>query len=350
MQYRLIKYGKRVGVIIALTFWGLVSNGQIVINEFSASNSTQIMDPDFDDYADWIELYNSGTTEQNLNGYFITDNFGTPDKWQFTDDVMIAAGGYLIIWADGNNTGLHTGFRLSALGEEIGLYSSDLILLDSVSFPEQKTDISYGRISDGVDGWGYFQQSTPNASNVTESYHDFVSSVPEFSIRGGFYSASLSVELFTDHGGDIRFTSDGSEPDLSSALYSSAIPINFTTILRARIFETGLIPGPTATQSYFINENAVEEKLPMVSIATAPENFWDPQTGIYVQNFKPPWEVPINIELFENNGSDRAAFNELAGTKINGLYSWKLPQKMLGIYFKKQYGSNNLNYPVLHQR
>jgi hypothetical protein len=350
VQYRLIKYVKRVGVIIALTLWGLASNGQIVINEFCASNSTQIMDPDFDDYADWIELYNSGTTEQNLKGYFITDNLGTPDKWQFTGDVVIAAGGYLLIWADGNNTGLHTSFRLSALGEEIGLYSSDLILLDSVSFPEQETDISYGRISDGDDGWGYFQQATPNASNVTESYHEFVSSVPEFSKRGGFYSASLSVELSTDHGGDIRFTSDGSEPDLSSTLYSSAIPVNFTTVLRARIFKTGLIPGPTATQSYFMNENAVEEKLPVVSIATAPENFWDPETGIYVQNFKPLWEVPINIELFENNGSDRAAFNELAGTKINGLYSWKLPQKMLGIYFKNQYGSGNLNYPILHQR
>jgi len=41
--------------------------------------------------------------------------------------------------------------------------------------------------------------------------------------------------------------------------------------------------------------------------------------GIYVQNFKPEWEIPVNIELFENNGSDRAAFNEKAGVKINGL-------------------------------
>jgi hypothetical protein len=54
--------------------------------------------------------------------------------------------------------------------------------------------------------------------------------------------------------------------------------------------------------------------------------------------------------LFENNGSDRAAFNEAAGIKINGLYSWQLPQKMLGVYFKKQYGSDHLDYQLFFDR
>ena len=85
-------------------------------------------------------------------------------------------------------------------------------------------------------------------------------------------------------------------------------------------------------------------------MATAPENFWDPDKGIYVQDYKPSWEIPVNVELFENDGSDRAAFNERTGVKVNGLYSWKLPQKMLGVYFKKQYGAGNLDYPLLRQR
>ena len=61
-------------------------------------------------------------------------------------------------------------------------------------------------------------------------------------------------------------------------------------------------------------------------------------------------EVPVNIELFENDGSDRAAFNQRAGVKINGLYSWQLPQKMLGVYFRKQYGQGSLDYPLFHNR
>ena len=123
-----------------------------------------------------------------------------------------------------------------------------------------------------------------------------------------------------------------------------------TTVLRARIFEEGMIPGPTLTQSYFVNENSAEAKLPVVSLVTAPGNFWDPEVGIYVQDYKPSWEIPVNIELFENDGSDRAAFNERAGVKVNGLYSWQLPQKMLGVYFKKQYGEGTLDYPLLRQR
>ena len=88
--------------------------------------------------------------------------------------------------------------------------------------------------------------------------------------------------------------------------------------------------------------------MPVVSLASEPANFWDPAKGIYVQSFKPDWEIPVNIELFENNGADRAAFNEVAGVKINGLYSWQLPQKMLGVYFKKRYGTGSLDYSIFY--
>jgi hypothetical protein len=337
-------------LFIGLVFSGFTAGGQVLINEFCAANSTVIFDPDFNESADWIELYNAGSAAQNLNGFFLTDNFNIPGKWQIPEDAVIQPGGYMIIWADGRNTGLHAGFKISALGEEIGFYSPGLALLDSVSFGEQKNDISYGRATDGSSEWSYFQEPTPHASNSTEPFQDFVSSVPEFTPFGGIYSSSLSVELHTDFGGEIRFTTDGSEPGEGSQLYTAAIPVNYTTILRARIFQPDKIPGPVVTHSYFIDENSADGNLPVVSIATAPENLWDPEKGIYVQDFKPDWEIPVNIELFENNGSDRAAFNEMAGAKINGLYSWQLPQKMLGIYFKKQYGSGSLEYPVVHQR
>ena len=88
----------------------------------------------------------------------------------------------------------------------------------------------------------------------------------------------------------------------------------------------------------------------MISIATNPEYFWSNDIGLYVQDFKPEWKYPINIELFENDGGDRAAFNELAGVKVNGLNSWVLPQKMLGIYFDNEYDQNNLEYPLFFDR
>ncbi|MBP1669994.1 MAG: exported protein of unknown function, partial [Bacteroidetes bacterium] len=160
----------------------------------------------------------------------------------------------------------------------------------------------------------------------------------------------LSVALSTTMGGTIRYTLDGSDPGEGSPAYSAPITINSTTVVRSRIFMPDRIPGPIATHSYFINEDFETRNLPVFSIATNPGNFWDPLKGIYVQNFKPEWEIPVNIELFENNGSDRAAFNEKAGVKINGLYSWKLPQKMLGVYFRKQYGSSALAYPLCFEK
>ena len=104
------------------------------------------------------------------------------------------------------------------------------------------------------------------------------------------------------------------------------------------------------THSYFFDSTLAERPLPVFSLVTDPDYFWDADTGIYVQIFKPDWEWPVNIEFFENDGNNEAVFNERAGVKINGQNSWLLPQKMLGIYFRGAYGNGNLSYPLFHDR
>ena len=322
--------------------------GQIVINEFSASNSSLITDPDFQENSDWIELHNSGNSTINLNGYSLTDNLKTPQKWIILTDITMDPGDFLIIWADGLDTlNLHTSFKLSADGEELGLFSPTSELIDSITFTSQETDVSYGRIQDGSSTWGFFTTPTPGSTNNSISYNGFTYHAPMFSPIGHIFNSSITVNIKNTQGGVIRYTIDGSEPTINSPIYNNPITIDTTTIIRARIFESNNIAGPTITHSYLKNENYDVRNLPIVSIATDPKNFWDAQEGIYVQDFKPEWEVPINIEIFENNGSDRAGFNEQAGTKVNGLFSWQLPQKMLGIYFRGKYGSSSLEYPIL---
>ncbi|MCK5076400.1 MAG: hypothetical protein KAR38_08490, partial [Calditrichia bacterium] len=44
----------------------------LYINEFMASNDAASTDPDFNDYGDWIEIYNASTIEVNLSGYYLT--------------------------------------------------------------------------------------------------------------------------------------------------------------------------------------------------------------------------------------------------------------------------------------
>ncbi|MFC2089544.1 lamin tail domain-containing protein [Bacteroidota bacterium] len=342
---------RRVSALLATLCIFFAGQGQILINEFLASNSSIISDPDYGEYSDWLELFNAGDSPVNLKNYSVTDNLNFPQKWVIQTDIIIQPGGHLLIWADDMDTGLHTNYRIFTSGEELGIYAPDGKLVDSISFAIQKTDISYGRSTDGNSLWSYFLQPTPGVSNNTsESYTNVVYIQPDFSIRGGFYSSPLELELSSRFGGVIRYTTDGDEPAINSTPYTSSIPIDNTTIVRARIFMDDMIPGPVITHSYFINENSINAKLPVVSLSTAPENFWDPVKGIYTQDFKPEWEIPVNIELFENNGSDRAGFNQMAGVKINGLYSWQLPQKMLGVYFKKAYGDGNLQYPLTPQR
>lgn len=323
---------------------------QIVINEFMAANSSAVYDPDNDDSADWVELYNPSGSTVDLTGYFLTDNLSDTMKWAVPEGTTIAANGFLVFWADGTGIGIHTSFKFSSLGEEIGLYDSDLNLVDGFIYGLQETDISYGHTNDGDQNWQWFSESTPEASNNTATpYEGITYYEPFFSQKGGFFDGPQTIVL-TSLGGEIRYTLDGSTPTQEDQLYTESISFNQTTFVRARVFVEGFIPGPTKTHSYFYDITLEDRALPVISLVTDPDFFWDAQIGLYVQDFKPEWEHPVNIEFFENDGSQQAAFNERAGVKVNGQNSWILPQKMLGIYFRNEYGSGNLDYPVFHDR
>ncbi len=142
--------------------------GHIYINEFMASNDTTISDPDFNDFADWIELYNDGDSTIDISGYYLTDDLGEPTKWQIPEGVTVPAHGFLLIWADDNDTlgqAPHTNFKLSAGGEQVGLFAPDTTVVDSITYGEQQDDVSYGRYPDGSDNWISMRHPTPGRSN-----------------------------------------------------------------------------------------------------------------------------------------------------------------------------------------
>lgn len=71
----------------------------------------------------------------------------------------IAPDGYLLIWADEDgkaSPGLHASFKLEKSGEQIFFTDTDAsnnAVLDSVTYPDQESDRSYGRSPDGADVW-----------------------------------------------------------------------------------------------------------------------------------------------------------------------------------------------------
>src|SRR5574344_169738 len=342
---RKVKNGWRYWLSMLFCMFSFSAYSQLRINEVLASNASVNVDPVDSAYSDWVEIYNFSGNDINLNGYYVTDDLTKPTKWQINVDTIIPSKGYILLWCDNNAKGLHTNFKLSADGEQVGIYSPQKQILDTLTFAAQFVNVSYGRMLQDSSKMRFFLLPTPAAANTTQAYTGYANQ-PEIMTLGGFYSGPVKVEITQDLGGKVHYTLDGSEPDSTSAVYTSPLDITATTVLRARIIDDGLMPGKIITESYFINEGFDKHQLPVVSIATTPANFWDSKKGIYVQSYKPDWEVPVNIEMFENNGSDRSAFNGLAGIKINGLYSWQLPQKMLGVYFKKEYGDGKLSHQL----
>lgn len=123
---------------------------RVVINELMADNAATVVDPQ-GDFDDWIELRNTTSQEVDLTGMYLTDNPTSPRKWAFPSGTKIAAGGYLLVWADEDTSavhGLHASFKLAADGEQVLLIDTDANqnqILDSVTFGALGTDQAYGR-------------------------------------------------------------------------------------------------------------------------------------------------------------------------------------------------------------
>ncbi len=156
--------------------WGIRGSLTIVINEFMAKNDNTVQDPEDSGggWDDWIEIHNYGSDAVDVGGMYLTDDLEDLTKWRVpTDDpsaTTIAAGGYLIIWADGD-TGegtLHASFSLSAGGEDVALADTSGNLLDGVSYGVLEADQSYGRLPNGTGAWRLLPSATPGSPNTGE--------------------------------------------------------------------------------------------------------------------------------------------------------------------------------------
>ena len=150
-----------------------VATGEIVINEFQASNDATAFDEE-GEFDDWIELYNTTNADINLSGLFLSDKEDNLTKFALPD-YTLPANGYVIIWADedGSQGDLHANFKLSASGETILLSSPDSMILDMISYDTAMTDLSWARRPNGT---GNFEEGSPtfNMNNDFSSVTDFV--------------------------------------------------------------------------------------------------------------------------------------------------------------------------------
>jgi len=366
----------------------------IMINEFMASNSSFVQDPQLD-YDDWLELYNAGDETIDVGGMYLTNDIGNPTMWRIPDDVSysttIPSHGHLWIWADkdaGDSPGLHADFKIDADGGEIALFDSNAVaLVDSVAFDRQTTDISYGRYPDGAVNWRYF--GTPTPGGINEGAYLGVIDDPLFSHKRGFYDETFTLTIACDTEGVlIYYTTDGTEPGVSDGRYYSGMrytnpfPITETMYLQARAVKAGWQPTPVKTQTYIFDADEATRSLPIVSlVGNEEETFYEPdgimaiEGGYYsggvwtsdgpdsynnIMLHGMAYERPVSFEFF--NTPDGADFQVDCGIRVHGSdwmrprylrcegdlpYGWTNDCKIaFRLYFRSIYGENRLEYPL----
>lgn len=313
---------------------------EIYINEVMASNGSAHKDGD-GDYEDWIELYNPGAMPIDLSGYYLSDDYSDPLRWKFPSRSIIAARGYMVVWASGKDKidiegGIHTNFSISREGEPIILTSPDQSLVvdyfEPIYIPR---DVSYGRKPDGSDNWVFFDKNNISPGR-TNNHSDEGTKIkdpdlnPVFFQEGGYYRQDFDLHIIPEEGTVVYYTLDGSEPTTDSKKYESPIrikrqfikpghpvqeitegttpkfPMSFiktnpeeaadrmqwhapeedifkATVVRAVAYDNEGGTSEVVTQSYFIDPNMDKRyTFPVISLAVDINDLFDFEKGIYV--------------------------------------------------------------------
>ncbi len=226
---------------------------------------------------DWVELHNNGVAAVSLNGWALTDDYGTPQKWLFPN-VSIAAGGYVVVILDGQdiktpgvNGYLHADFKLDSDGEYLGLRDQTGTLVQQFApLPKGSPHHSFGR--NGAGSYVYFDTSTPGAANAGGELSATVAA-PTVNIQGGFFSSPQTVTLSTTTpGATIRYTdtasnSEGAIPtNTTGTVYSGGINVSTSRSIRAVAFAPGMLPSAVTTHTYLISEPAPRPTIPAVTL------------------------------------------------------------------------------------
>lgn len=315
-------------------------NANFVISEFMASNTAGILDDD-GNRSDWIEILNLGPQQASLDGWFLTDNSDNLGQWRFPLGMApVPANGYLLVWASGKNrtnttAALHTNFKLSSSPSYLALVSPNSNVVSAFSpYPTQFPNISYGR--DRVDPSlvGYFTNSTPAKTNSI-SGGGFVEA-PQISVESGVYTnETLLLTMTSAPGTTIRFTINGAAPLTNSTLYTNAIVLSNSLVLKVRAFppstETNLFPSPVVARNIIFLDNTSKDfssELPIIVVSTG--------------NRAVPSDVPP--------GSPRLESSLALIDTYQGRSSLQTPPDFIGNVGIEVFGQSSTSFPKLPYR
>jgi sugar lactone lactonase YvrE len=147
--------------------------------------------------------------------------------------------------------------------------------------------------------------TTPNASSVTAS--------PTFSPASGTFSTAQTVTLSdATSGAVIHYTTDGTTPTTSSAVYSTAITISASTTLKALAVAPGYAQSPVASATYAIQSGGSSAINFAAGFSSATGLQLNGVTKVNSDNLELTdgggyeagsafWTTPVNVQAFTTN-------------------------------------------------
>jgi len=228
---------------------------------------------------------------------------------------------------------------------------------------------------------------------ATASFGQWLAGAPKFSHTPGVYGEPFELSItHPEEGAEIRYTTNGSEPDVNSPVLNGTITIadrtdspNVLSKIRTNPVATGMMniiawrePSVSVAKGTAIRAAAVKDgnisqsisgtffvfpqgspyrSLPIISIMADSMGIFGHDSGIYVpganyQTGNPAtgnyymkgneWEREGSFEYFGLNG--QPVISQIAGYRIHGGWTRRNPQKTMRVYARRSYGLERLDF------
>lgn len=336
----------------------------ILINEIQVANVDRFIDPSWN-YGGWIELYNPGTTQINLRGYWLSDDPENLKKISVSQAVLLRGKSFVNLWFDHHDKYCPSQINMKLNMEGGTIYLSDRQgrLVTSQDYPPAICRASWARLTDGGDEWGYCDNPTPANSNRQVMACKARLEAPQVDKASCIFTGSINVRVTFPQGSTLRYTTDGSTPTMKNGQTSTTgqFAVSNTTIYRFACYQEGYMGSEVITRSYLLKDK--DFNLPVISIASAPANLYSDELGIFVKgingrpglgqtdkcNWNMEWDRPVNFDYLDAQGN--SLLNQEAEIKRSG--GWGRFQMPFSFKIKasKTYESrNSLDYPFFKDK
>lgn len=355
------KYYKLFSLFILLSIYTSQTNGanDLIFNEIQVANLDQFIDPSWN-YGSWVELYNPTEKDVSLQGHWISNDPQNPKMVRITQKLIVPAGGYFVLWFGHHDKYYPTqvDLKMDADGGSLSLSHSDGTLVDQIDYPSCVPRASWARTEDGEQQWRWSSTPTPGASNRDMTYCEERLPAPQVDKPSQIFVGSLAVTVDIPEGCTLRYTTDGRTPTLTVGKSSETgqFLVTANTVFRFSLFRDGYLMSPVVTRSYLLRDK--EFTLPVISVATNPDNLYSEELGIFVRgvngrpglhqstacNWNMDWDRPCNFEYMDTEG--RSLINQETEIKRSGAASRSWVPYSFKIHAKKVYEFNKtLDYP-----